>query len=91
VIALLPNPIGTVAEKDPSAAATVDVTDDDAPLLVSTDDTVTFAPGVAVPVTAVDVAARVLPLAGAVIVTGTAPGGPCTTYRCLVNRGVSTV
>src|SRR5262249_51635057 len=87
-IALLPNPIGTVAENDPSAPATVDATDD-APLVASTEDTVTFARGAVVPVTVVDVAASVLPFAGAVIVTPSAPGGPCATYRRAVNCGVS--
>src|SRR5690349_6001767 len=52
---------------------------------------VTFARGAVVPVTVVDVAASVLPLAGAVIAVLSAPGGPCATYRCVVNCGVSTV
>src|SRR4029077_6098571 len=76
---------------EPSAAAFVDVTEDGAPVVESTDSTVTFARGVVVPVTAVYVAASVLPLAGAVMVTGSAPGGPCARYRCVVNCGVSTV
>ena len=59
--------------------------------MASCDSTLTCAPGVVVPVTVVDVAASVLPLAGAVIVTVSAPGGPCVTYRCVVNCGVSTV
>src|SRR5262249_60066167 len=88
VSALLPKPFSNVAKNDQSGADTVDATDD-APLVVSTDDTVTFAPGAVVPVTAVEVAASVLPFAGAVIATLSAPGGPCVTYRRVVNCGVS--
>ena len=61
---LLPNPIGTGAENDPSAAAFVDVTAEAAPLVVSCVSMVTFAPGAVVPVTVIDVAASVLPSVG---------------------------
>ena len=79
VITLLPKPTGTVAEKDPSAAAVVLVTVVGAPVVVSADATVTADPGVVVPVTVVDEAASALPSAGAVMVTGSEPGGPLVT------------
>jgi hypothetical protein len=79
VIALLPKLTGTVAEKDPSAAAVVLLTDAGAPVVVSSAATVTDAPGAVVPVTVVDETARVLPDAGDVIVTGSAEGGPFVT------------
>ena len=91
VITLLPNPIGTAAENDPSGAAVVAVTADGAPLVASSDSMLTRAPGAVVPVTVVDVAASVLPLTGAVMFTVSAPGGPCATYRRVVNCGVSGV
>src|SRR2546423_452335 len=76
---LLPKPMGTVAENDPSAGATVRTTDDGAPVVASSDSIATDACDAVVPVTAVDVAASVLPLTGAVTVTGSVPGGPCRT------------
>ena len=79
VIALLPKLTGTLAEKDPSAAAVVLVTEAGAPVVVSADWTVTAEPGVVVPVTVVEAVASVLPWAGAVIVTGSVPGGPLVT------------
>jgi hypothetical protein len=79
VTALLPKPTGTVAEKDPSAAAAVLVTEARAPVVVSADATVTDAPAAVFPVTMVDVTASVLPSAGALIVTGSAPGAPWVT------------
>ena len=79
VIALLPKLTGTVAENDPSAAAVVLVTAAGAPVVVSADATVTAAPGVVVPVTVVEEVASVLPWAGAVMVTGSEPGGPPVT------------
>ena len=78
VIALSPNPTGTVAENEPSAPAVVDVTDD-APLVVSFARHGTFAPGRGRPGHVVDVAASVVPVAGAVSVTVSAPGGPFVT------------
>ena len=59
---LLPKPTGTVAEKDPSAAAVVLVTAAGAPVVVSADATVTAAPGAVFPVTAVEDVASVLPV-----------------------------
>ena len=53
VMTLSPNPTGTVAENDPSAAATVLVTDAAAPVVVSADPMSTDAPGDVVPVTVV--------------------------------------
>src|SRR5262249_54526031 len=91
VIALLPKPTGTVAEKEPSAAAVVLVTEAGVPVVVSADATVTDAPAVVLPVTVVDVTASVLPLAGAVIVTVSAPGPPWVRYRAVVTAGVSTL
>ncbi len=44
--------------------------------MVSADATVTDAPAAVFPVTVVDVTASVLPLAGAVIVTGSVSGAP---------------
>jgi hypothetical protein len=79
VIALLPKLTGTFAEKDPSAAAVVLVTAAGAPVVVSADPTVTADPGAVVPVTVVEVTASVLPWAGAVMVTGSEPGGPAVT------------
>ena len=79
VITLVPKLTGTVAEKDPSAAAVVLVTDVGAPVVVSSEATVTAAPGVVVPVTVVEAAASVAPWAGAVMVTGSVPGGPLVT------------
>jgi len=76
VMALLPKLTGTVAEKDPSDAAVVLVTAAGAPVVVSADAIVTDAPAAVFPVTVVDVTARVLPSAGAVIVTGSIPGAP---------------
>jgi hypothetical protein len=67
---------GTVAEKDPSDAAIVLVTAAGAPVVVSADAIVTDAPAAVFPVTVVDVTARVLPSAGAVIVTGSISGAP---------------
>jgi hypothetical protein len=78
-MALLPKPTGTVAEKDPSSAAVVLVTAAGAPVVVSADAIVTVAPGVVVPVTVVDATASVLPSAGAVMLTGSEPGGPPVT------------
>jgi hypothetical protein len=75
-MALLPKLTGTVAEKDPSDAAVVLVTAAEAPVVVSADAIVTDAPAAVFPVTVVDVTARVLPAAGAVIVTGSIPGAP---------------
>jgi hypothetical protein len=79
VIALLPKLTGAVAENDPSAAAVVLVTAVGAPVVVSADATVTAAPGAVVPVTAAEEVASVLPRAGAVMVTGSRPGGPAVT------------
>lgn len=79
VIALLPKLTGTVAEKDPSAAAVVPVTEAGAPVVVSSEATLTDAPGAVVPVTVVDEAARVLPGAGEVMLTGSEAGGPFRT------------
>ena len=79
VSTLLPKLTGTVAEKDPSAAAAVLVTEAGAPVVVSADATVTAAPGAVFPVTAVEEAASVLPWAGAVMVTGSAAGAPWVT------------
>jgi hypothetical protein len=79
VIALLPKLIGTVAEKDPSDAAVVLATEAGAPVVVSADPIVTADPGVVVPVTVVEEVASVLPWAGAVMVTGSEPGGPLVT------------
>jgi hypothetical protein len=76
VRALLPKLTGTVAEKEPSAAAVVLVTVAAAPIVVSAEAIVTVAPGVVFPVTVVDVTASVLPWAGAVMVTGSTPGAP---------------
>src|SRR5450756_479773 len=76
VITLLPKLTGTVAEKDPSAAAVAAATVAGAPVVVSAASTVTADPGVVVPVTVVAETARVLPAAGAVMVTGSAPGAP---------------
>jgi hypothetical protein len=76
---LLPKLTGTVAEKDPSAAAVVLVTEAGAPVVVSSEATLTWAPGVVVPVTVVDEAARVLVDVGEVMVTGSAAGGPFVT------------
>ena len=59
VITLLPKLTGTVASKEPSAAAVVLVTEAGAPVVVSSEATLTCAPGVVVPVTVVDEAARV--------------------------------
>jgi hypothetical protein len=75
VIALLPKLTGTVAENDPSDAAVVLATAAEAPVVVSSDCTVTAAPGVVFPVTVVLAAASVLFWAGAVMVTGSVPGG----------------
>jgi hypothetical protein len=75
-MALLPKLTGTVAEKDPSDAAVVLVTVAAAPVVVSADAIVTDAPAAVFPVTVVDVTASVLPSAGAVMVTGSEPGGP---------------
>ena len=47
--------------------------------MVSADSTVTADPGVVVPVTVVEAVASVLPWAGAVMVTGSEPGGPLVT------------
>jgi predicted phage tail protein len=79
VIALLPKLTGTVAENDPSDAAVVLVTVAGAPVVVSSDWTVTAAPGAVVPVTVVVAVARVLPAAGVVMVTGSLAGGPLVT------------
>ena len=79
MIALLPKLTGAVAEKDPSAAAVVLVTAAGAPVVVSADSIVTAAPGAVVPVTVADEVASVLPLAGAVMLTGSEPGGPPVT------------
>jgi hypothetical protein len=76
VITLLPKLIGTLAENDPSAAAVVLVTADGAPVVVSADSIVTADPAVVAPVTVVEAVASVLPLTGAAIVSGRAPGGP---------------
>ena len=79
VITLLPKLTGTVAEKDPSAAAVVLVTDARrAGRGVGRRDR-HRRPGVVVPVTVVEAAASVLPGAGAVMVTGSEPGGPWVT------------
>jgi len=75
----VPKLTGTVAENDPSAAAVVLVTAVGAPVVVSADATVTADPGAVVPVTVVEVTASVLPWAGAVMVTGSEPGGPAVT------------
>jgi hypothetical protein len=79
VIALLPKLTGTVAENDPSDPAVVLVTAAGAPVVVSSDWTVTAAPAAVFPVTVVVAAASVLFWAGAVMVTGSAPGGPLVT------------
>ena len=79
MIALLPKLTGTVAEKDPSAAAVVLVTAAGAPVVVSADSIVTATPGAVVPVTVADEVASVLPWAGAVMLTGSEPGGPPAT------------
>ena len=55
------------------------VTEAGAPVVVSADATLTAAPAAVFPVTVVDVTASVLPLAGAVMVTGSEPGGPPVT------------
>ena len=47
--------------------------------MVSADATVTAAPGAVVPVTVAEEVASVLPWAGAVMVTGSEPGGPPVT------------
>jgi len=73
---LLPKLTGTLAEKDPSAAAVVLVTEASAPVVVSSDATVTWAPGLVVPVTVVEEADRVLPEAGEEMLTFSAAGGP---------------
>ena len=67
VMTSLPNPIGTLAENDPSGAATVLVTDGAAPVVVSAEPTSTEAPGEVVPVTVVVVDPIVAPEAGAVM------------------------
>src|ERR1700722_2853118 len=79
VITLLPKLTGTVAWKEPSAAAVVLVTEAGAPVVVSSEATLTDAPGLAVPVTVVEDTARVAPEAGPVIVTGSLVGGPLVT------------
>jgi hypothetical protein len=79
VITLLPKLIGTLAAKEPSVAATVLVATAGAPVVVSADSIATADPGDVVPVTVVDAVASVLPGAGAVIVTGSDPGGPLVT------------
>ena len=79
MIALLPKLTGTVAENEPSAAAVVLVTAVGPPVVVLADATVTADPGAVVPVTVVEEAASVLPWAGAVMVTGSEPGGPPVT------------
>ncbi|MBV9853881.1 MAG: hypothetical protein JOY82_05075 [Streptosporangiaceae bacterium] len=76
---MLPKLTGTGAEKDPSAAAVVVVTEAGAPVVVSADSMVTDAPGAVVPVTVVEETASVLPRAGAVIISGSEPGGPLAT------------
>ena len=81
MIALLPKLTGTVAEKDPSAAAVVLVTDGRRPRSWCRPTRRSPTPPRAVfPVTVVDVdGQRAAPTAGAVIVTGSAPGGPWVT------------
>jgi hypothetical protein len=79
VITLLPKLTGTVAWKEPSDFATVLVTEAGAPVVVSSEATLTCAPGVVVPVTVVDEAARVAPGAGAVMLTLSVAGGPFLT------------
>jgi hypothetical protein len=79
VITLLPKLTGTLASKEPSAAAVVLVTDAGAPVVVSSDATVTWAPGFVVPVTVVEEAARMVPGAGEEMLTFSVPGGPLVT------------
>ena len=79
VIALLPKLTGTVTENVPSDAAVALATAAGALVVVSSDWTVTAAPGAVVPVTVVVALASVLPAAGAVMVTGSLPGGPLVT------------
>ena len=79
VIALLPKLTGTVVENVPSDAAVVVATADGALVVVSSDSTVTAASGAVFPVTVVVAVASVLPWAGAVMVTGSEPGGPFVT------------
>ena len=73
---LLPNPTGTLAENEPSLAATVLVTDAAAPVVVSAEPRSAEAPGEVVPVTVVVADPSVAPEAGAVRVTVSAPGAP---------------
>jgi hypothetical protein len=68
-----------VAEKEPSDAAVVLVTEPGTPVVVSVEAIVTAAPGEVFPVTVADEAASVLPWAGAVMLTGSEPGGPPVT------------
>jgi hypothetical protein len=73
---LVPKPTGTLAEKDPSDPAVVLVTAAASPVVVSAASIDTADPGVVVPVTVVVAVVSVAPEAGAVIVTGSEPGGP---------------
>jgi hypothetical protein len=76
---LVPKLTGTVTENDPSDPAVVLTTVVAALVVVSSEATVTADPGAVVPVTVVVAVASVLPAVGAVMVTGSLPGGPLVT------------
>src|SRR6266511_4236674 len=74
-------PTGTVALNAPVLSAVVATVADGAATSVGVPATTTRAPGAVVPVTVTVSPSTTVPLAGAVIVTGNAPGGPWSTYR----------
>ena len=78
VMVSLPDGVGTVASNWPSGAAVATTVALSVLDPGWSDETVTCAPGVVVPVTAVE-AVVAAPLDGAVIVTGTLAGGPAVT------------
>src|SRR5262249_12938536 len=86
VSTLVPNPIGTSAENEPSAPAIAVAVAEGGPVSVSVASTSTWAPGTVVPVTvAIEDSIRVF-AAGAVTETGTLAGGAWVTDRSAGSR-----